>query len=58
MLRYCNTRNMKKPENNFTKYGKECAECRKSRVDDSKSKFYTNRVRCKCGLYYSDANPK
>ncbi len=58
MLRYCNTCTMNKPEIDFKKYGKECADCRKLRVESSKAKFYINRVRCKCGLYYSDANPR
>ena len=57
MLRYCDTCNMKKPVNDFKRYGKECAECRLLRVESSKERFYTNRVRCKCGLYTSEGNP-
>ena len=42
----------------FTKYGTECFECKKKRVEKDRQRHYKNRIRCVCGLYISDANPK
>lgn len=57
-LRYCNTCVIEKPEAMFTKYGNECFECKKLITQNAREKFYKNRVRCVCGLYISDGNPK
>ena len=57
-LRYCNSCKVKKPETEFTKFGKECCECKKQRNKNTSNRYYSNRVKCGCGLYTSDGNPK
>ena len=57
-LRFCNTCCEMKPVDDFTKYGSECSKCKGKRINKQKEKYYKNRVRCVCGLYTSEANPK
>ena len=57
-LRYCNGCITDKPETLFTKRGHECSDCKKLRREKEREKYYKNRVRCDCGCYISDGNPK
>ena len=55
---FCNTCELWKPVDEFTKYGTVCKPCKDEWNAKNKKRFYTNRKRCVCGLYISDGNPK
>ena len=58
MNQFCNTCEMWKPTDEFTKYGNVCKPCKDEWIVNNKQRFYTNREQCICGLYASDGNPK
>ena len=55
---YCNTCELIKPVEEFIKYGSVYKPCKEELKEKHRSLLYTNRQRCKCGLYTPDGNPK
>ena len=49
---HCNTCNMKKEETMFTKFGKECAECKKKLFTGKREEYNQNRTRYMWRIYF------